>query len=212
MSVRNPFLYIAIVVVGLLAVAEVDSSRVEAKLSSKPTIECNHPRDLQDAKRLAKSAWQKPYGPSKSDRRNWKIIKVCARTNYQREVRFPNLWVKYRSLFAEDRKVLRLKDACGNESTSSVLHCIEYASLIHGFPASTLEAIARCESTLNPYAHNSSGASGLFQFIPSTWSATVARMISAGEEIKNNIYSAKWSSLAAAWKMSQDGTGEWDCA
>jgi len=32
--------------------------------------------------------------------------------------------------------------------------------------------VARCESGLNPHAYNPSGATGLFQIIPSTWNGT----------------------------------------
>lgn len=196
----------------LLAVAFVqsqeDHSTAQAGMQLKNNVVCGHPRGTDDAKRIAKRSWSRPYGPSKSDRRNWKLIKECARTNYQREVRFPHLWAHYKSLYAQDRKVLRLKLSCDQSPTSSVVHCIEYASVVHSYPEATLIQIAECESHLDPYAGNPSGASGLFQFMPSTWSSTLARM---GEKY-HSVFSAKWSSLAAAWKMAHDGTGEWSCA
>lgn len=196
----------------LLVALVVTVSYAPASQVASQGRECGHPRGSDDAKRLAKQAWSRPYGPSKSDKRNWKVIKQCARTDYQRQVRFPNLWDHYRSLFADERKVKRLKLSCGQSPTSAVVSCIEYASLIHNYSQAILYQIASCESHLNPYAGNPSGASGLFQFMPSTWSATVSRMVSAGVKIKNKIWSAKWNAQAAAWKMSQDGTGEWSCA
>jgi hypothetical protein len=202
-----------LVVVGAILTALVGITSSSGSVLVSKGTECGHPRDLQDAKRLAKQAWSKPYGPSKADRRNWKTIKQCARTNYQRQVRFPNLWEKYKLLFEENRRVLRLKVSCENSPTKAVVNCIEYASVVHSYPEGTLMMIARCESELNPGAYNEgSKASGLFQFLPSTWSATVSRMISAGVKIKNKIWSAKWNAQAAAWKMGQDGTGEWSCA
>jgi hypothetical protein len=57
------------------------------------------------------------------------------------------------------------------------------------------------------YAYNAggSGATGLYQFMPSTWTATLARM---GVPHKS-IYSAKWQARAAAWKFRRDGFREW---
>ena len=64
---------------------------------------------------------------------------------------------------------------------------------------------------LNPYARNGggSGASGLYQFMPSTWSSTLARM---GMHKSRSIYSARWQARAAAWKFRHDGYGEWSGA
>jgi hypothetical protein len=42
---------------------------------------------------------------------------------------------------------------------------------IFGSAASSAIAVARCESHLDPYAHNASGAAGLFQLMPSHWEA-----------------------------------------
>jgi hypothetical protein len=57
------------------------------------------------------------------------------------------------------------------------------------------------ESGGNPYAHNASGASGLFQFIPSTWRSTPYGGCS--------IWDAKSQCYAAAWMFSQGRQREW---
>lgn len=62
---------------------------------------------------------------------------------------------------------------------------------------------AKCESGLNPHNYNSSGASGLFQFLPSTWQTTPYR--------NKSIWRTKWNSLAAAWMHSVGRGGEWVC-
>jgi hypothetical protein len=66
-------------------------------------------------------------------------------------------------------------------------------------------SVSMCESTWNRFAVNgSSGSTGLFQFIPSTWATTPY----GGRD----IYSAKWQSLAAAWMWRQGRSGEWVCS
>lgn len=209
MPVRKPLVLLATVLLVLTVALSQDSTF--AARSSSPGVVCNHPRGLDDAKPLAKAAWQRAYGPNKSQRRNWKIIKVCARTNYQREVRFPNLWAKYKSLYSSDRKVQRLKFSCEDHSGSYVVRCIKYASVVHSYPLSTLVRIATCESHLNPAASNSSGASGLFQFMVGTFNNAVARMRADGYDNGGDIWDAGDNATAAAYKMSHDGTGEWSC-
>ena len=57
------------------------------------------------------------------------------------------------------------------------------------------------ESGGNPYAHNASGASGLFQFMPSTWRGTPYGGCS--------IWDAKSQCYAAAWMFAQGRQREW---
>ena len=65
--------------------------------------------------------------------------------------------------------------------------------------------IAKCESGYNPYAQNPSGASGLFQFMPSTFANTPPGR--AG----GSIWDPTANSQAAAWMYSQGRQGEWEC-
>jgi hypothetical protein len=65
--------------------------------------------------------------------------------------------------------------------------------------------LANCESTLNPMAVNrSSGAAGLFQFMPSTWSSTPWHAQSPFDAVAN--------SAAAAWLFQRYGAGQWSCS
>lgn len=64
--------------------------------------------------------------------------------------------------------------------------------------------VANCESSMDPeLAPNSAGATGLFQFLPSTWDTT--------PYANRSIYSAKWNSLAAMWMWAHHRRNEWVC-
>jgi len=64
--------------------------------------------------------------------------------------------------------------------------------------------VAYCESRYHPNSVNSeSGASGLFQFMPSTWSGTPWASQSPFDPVAN--------AQAAAWLYSHYGTGRWTC-
>ncbi|HUZ89158.1 MAG TPA: transglycosylase SLT domain-containing protein [Candidatus Acidoferrales bacterium] len=64
--------------------------------------------------------------------------------------------------------------------------------------------VARCESGYNPNATNvSSGAAGLFQFEPATWSHT--------PWASSSVYSPVPNAQAAAWLYRQDHGAAWSC-
>ena len=64
--------------------------------------------------------------------------------------------------------------------------------------------IAYCESRYHPNSVNSdSGASGLFQFLPSTWGGTPWASQSPFDPVAN--------AQAAAWLYSHYGPGRWAC-
>ena len=64
--------------------------------------------------------------------------------------------------------------------------------------------VARCESNLIPTAYNrSSGASGLFQFLPGTWATTIYA--------DYDIFDPWASANAAAWMWSVGRRNEWVC-
>ena len=64
--------------------------------------------------------------------------------------------------------------------------------------------VAWCESRYHPNSVNSdSGASGLFQFLPSTWGGTPYASYSP--------FDPKYNALAAAWLYSHYGPGRWVC-
>lgn len=64
--------------------------------------------------------------------------------------------------------------------------------------------IAKCESNYNPYAVNrSSGASGLFQFLPSTWAASPYHA--------QSVFDPSANAHAAAWLYQHSGPNQWSC-
>lgn len=82
-----------------------------------------------------------------------------------------------------------------------VKSCIHRAAIHRGVDYDYMLAISYRESRWNPLAKNpSSTASGLFQFLTSTWANTPY----AGRP----IFSAKWNALAAGWAM-QRGYYSW---
>jgi hypothetical protein len=87
-------------------------------------------------------------------------------------------------------------------SSPSVREAITLAGATYGNSA-TLWRKARCESHFNPFAHNASGASGLFQFIPSTFASTPYKGLS--------IWSPYANALAAGWMHEHGRGGEWVC-
>src|SRR5215831_16599184 len=65
--------------------------------------------------------------------------------------------------------------------------------------------VAKCESNYNPYAVNrSSGASGLFQFLPSTWAGSPYRA--------QSVFDPTANAHAAAWLYQRSGPGQWVCS
>ena len=64
--------------------------------------------------------------------------------------------------------------------------------------------VAYCESRYHPNSVNSSsGASGLFQFLPSTWAFTPQHAQSPFDPAAN--------AQAAAWLYKRDGPSQWQC-
>lgn len=88
--------------------------------------------------------------------------------------------------------------------TPQVSEAINLACVVYG-NCDTLWRRARCESGLFPGAVNaSSGASGLLQFLPSTWRTTPFARFSP--------FSAYANVLAAGWMIGVAGRGnEWSC-
>lgn len=88
---------------------------------------------------------------------------------------------------------------------SAGVEAIEYG-IAMGLPRAWAYRVAWCESRYDPGAYNrSSGASGLFQFIPSTWRATPQGR--AGLSPFDPYANAE----AAAWLYRVGGPGHWSC-
>ncbi len=88
-------------------------------------------------------------------------------------------------------------------SQSRPVACIRRAAMRHRVSFRLQLTIARCESGLDPTELNDSGsgASGLMQFMPSTFAETPYRF--------RWILSAKYNALAGAWLLKRAGTGPW---
>lgn len=86
-----------------------------------------------------------------------------------------------------------------------VVEAINLACATYGY-CSTLWRKARCETggTFDPNAKNRrSSASGLFQFLSSTWASTPFGRFS--------VFSPYANALAAGWMHEQGRGGEWTC-
>jgi hypothetical protein len=85
---------------------------------------------------------------------------------------------------------------------------IRDAAARHGADATQLLRVAYCESRYNPSAYNrSSGASGLFQFIATTWAANSVRAGYAGASVFDPVANAN----TAAWMFARQQAGQWSC-
>jgi len=90
-------------------------------------------------------------------------------------------------------------------SSPHVVEAINLAAAVYGY-GSTLWRKARCETggTFSASSYNaSSGAAGLFQFLPSTWRSTPFRVFS--------VWSPYANALAAGYMHAHGRGGEWAC-
>jgi len=103
-------------------------------------------------------------------------------------------------------------DTSGNTNTTpppdsgstDIVSIIYAAADRYGQPRADMLRVAECESNLDPNAVNPiSGASGLFQFLPSTWATT--------PYANDNIFDPWASANAAGWMWSVGRRGEWAC-
>ncbi len=91
----------------------------------------------------------------------------------------------------------------GDGRRARVSKCfIKRAAKHYGQPTRLALHIAHRESRFDYRVTNSSsGAAGLFQFMPVTWSSTPYR--------KHSRYDPRWASLAAMWMWSRGGYHHW---
>ena len=91
---------------------------------------------------------------------------------------------------------------------SEIERIIRDAAAAHGSNAEQLLRVAFCESRYNPGAVNSSsGAAGLFQFMPATWAANSVRAGYAGASVFDPVASAN----VAAYMFAMGQSGQWSC-
>jgi soluble lytic murein transglycosylase-like protein len=92
--------------------------------------------------------------------------------------------------------------------SSEIEQIIRDAAAAQGADADQLIRVAYCESRFNPGAYNaSSGASGLFQFMPATWAANSVRAGFGGASVWDPVASAN----VAAYMFRSGQSGQWVC-
>jgi hypothetical protein len=98
--------------------------------------------------------------------------------------------------------IVRLKRTLAHSPT--LTEAIALATTVYRASAADLWRRGRCESHFRRYARNASGASGYWQFLPSTWASTPFARFS--------IWSVYAQAFAAAWMMGPaHRSGEWSC-
>jgi len=112
------------------------------------------------------------------------------------------LAVEHKRYDAVRHRVATLVHAMRQSGT--VTEAINLACATYG-SCDTLWRRAGCETggTFSPRAYNPSGASGLFQFLPSTWQTTPYGAFS--------IWSPYANAMAAGWMQAHGRGGEWSC-
>jgi len=100
---------------------------------------------------------------------------------------------------------LEIKDLPGYlEERKTNIEIINDLMNEHDFNMYDLIDLANCESTLNHEAYNkSSGATGLFQFKPSTWNTT--------PYCNEDIWDPEYQTLATIWMFEHNRYREWEC-
>lgn len=95
-------------------------------------------------------------------------------------------------------------DGSDGYTEDEIIGIIYAAADQYGQPREDMLRVARCESVLDPNAVNaSSNASGLFQFLPSTWATTPY----ADQDIFDPVANAE----AAGWMWANGRRNEWVC-
>lgn len=105
-----------------------------------------------------------------------------------------------------NRLKAKLKAALASPSPGGSMYAIKLASSAYGVPYWELYNVARCETggTFSPWAANpTSTASGLFQFLDSTWASQGMQGFSVWDPVAN--------ALAAARIVAREGWGQWVC-
>lgn len=122
---------------------------------------------------------------------------------------------KERAAHAEERRVLtRRVQAVTRENRAlrrspTVTEWIHLAADLFDLPRDGMRRLAECESNLTPAVVNKTPiwngehASGLYQFVPSTFRRTPMRSWS--------VLHGPANALAAAWLIHRDGTRQWHC-
>lgn len=92
-----------------------------------------------------------------------------------------------------------------HQGSFGVQHALRLASAIYGIPMRELRAVGTCESHLTPSSKNrTSTASGVFQFLDSTWTRAGIPGFSVFDPYANILAAARLVKLDGSWR-------EWSC-
>jgi soluble lytic murein transglycosylase-like protein len=95
------------------------------------------------------------------------------------------------------------------QTPAQVEDFVIYQAMKQKVPVSLALGIARCESRFDPKAKNpNSTASGVFQFIRSTWHETTRRMKWTGAF---DVFDPRLNVIAGIWLLKTDGATHWEC-
>lgn len=143
-------------------------------------------------------AWERGKPPAKVIQAQRRLL-ACANAAHRKAMK--RTWRKDKAAFYAHRSYKLRWGDCSH--SGPVPDCIHGAALTYGADESWMLNVSMCESRWDRFAANPSGATGLFQFLPSTWATTPYG--------GRSIYSVKWQSLAGAWMQINGRSGEWVC-
>jgi soluble lytic murein transglycosylase-like protein len=108
-------------------------------------------------------------------------------------------------------KYLQLQRRTRHAIRRDVNYALRLAAASYPVPLAELRAVARCESGLDPFNVNpSSRASGLFQFLPSTWAGRWGGY--RYHQLGFSVFDPVANALAAAQVVTRDGSWrQWVC-
>lgn len=191
---------LALLILGALALPAqahiVDLGDNDIEIFAK-LVQCDKHYKVSDYREYATKVYSRQRIPQKAKKRMLQMHK-CA-PKYIQRVKIGHLHTKLQRAWKAS--------LCHNFNP---IACIKLASKKFGTSFTWLVSCANTEGGTSKYSyakmnHQGSGAGGVFQFMKSTFDATISRMGLSPKPWLN----AKWQAFAAAWKFRVDGTGEW---
>jgi hypothetical protein len=197
--------------VGILVVTQIATSLASTNVphpnrTTQSKSKCSLTFKYQESKPFIEGVWRHKKWhrgqPTRAVLSAFKHLLTCSAGQGHRKA-MKSLWRAEKRSYYQYRDYKRRWGNCSD--AGPVSDCIHGAALTYGADESWMINVSKCESGWNRYAVNtSSGSTGLFQFLVSTWGTTPY-----GDE---DIYSAKYQSLAGAWMYVQGRSGEWVCS